>query len=92
MKRTILILAAAALMAMVMAATVSPALAAPGGNGNDYGWATGPTYGWGTDADGDGLKKYEDNCPNYFNPNQEYPYDYNGDGTKDSCVPPPPPG
>jgi hypothetical protein len=79
MKRIILVLSAAALMVMVMAATVAPALAAPG-----YGWGTGPTYGWGTDADKDGLKKYEDNCPNVYNPNQA---DSDGDGTGDACEP-----
>jgi len=84
MKRTILILTTAALMVMVMAATVSPALAAPGGNGWDYGWATGPTYGWGTDSDGDGVKKVEDNCPNTYNPDQSYP----SPGLADPCTPP----
>ena len=85
MKRTILILTTAALMVMVMAATVSPALAAPGGNGWDYGWATGPTYGWGTDSDGDGVKNGWDNCPDYKNPDQSYP---SPDNLDDPCAPP----
>ena len=63
MRRFILVLAVSALMAAMMVAMAAPALAKPGGNGWGYGWATGPTYGWGTDADGDGLKKYEDPCP-----------------------------
>ena len=84
MRRAFLVLAAAALMVMVMAATVAPALAAPGGNGNDYGWATGPTYGWGTDRDGDGVKNGWDNCPNVPNPGQA---DSDNNGTGDACEP-----
>ena len=54
MKRTILILVATALMVVLMATTVSPAF---GQN-----WWTG-CWGYGTDCDHDGLKRYEDNCP-----------------------------
>jgi hypothetical protein len=86
MRRFILVLAVSALMAAMMVAMAAPALAKPGGNGWGYGWATGPTYGWGTDADGDGLKKSEDNCPNDKNPGQE---DNDDDGIGNLCDPTP---
>ena len=35
-----------------------------------------------TDADDDGVRDSEDNCPNDYNPNQE---DFDGDGTGDAC-------
>jgi hypothetical protein len=84
MRRIISLVTVAALMAAMVVVTAAPALAKPGGNGWGYGYATGPTWGYGTDADGDGLKRYEDNCPNNHNTNQA---NRDGDGTGDACDP-----
>jgi hypothetical protein len=81
MRRTIVLLTVAALLVVVMAATVSPALATHNGK-EHYGWGTGPGYGWGSDVDGDGVKYGWDNCPTVANPAQT---DTDGDGVGDAC-------
>lgn len=42
-----------------------------------FAWALQPA-----DTDGDGVKDFEDNCPNVANPGEE---DSNGDGIRDAC-------
>jgi len=56
-----------------MATTVSPAFAQNWWSGN---------WGYGSDGDKDGLKRYEYNCPYDWNPQQE---DADQDGYGDAC-------
>ena len=61
MRRILLVLAVAAVMAAMMVVTAAPAFAAP--------WWSG-CWGWGSDCDGDGIKRVDDNCPYVANSDQ----------------------
>ena len=74
MRRIILTLAVAALVAAMMAMTAAPAFA-------QNNWWSG-YWGYGSDGDGDGVKRVDDNCIYASNPLQE---DADGDGYGDAC-------
>jgi hypothetical protein len=73
MRRTILMLTAAALMVVLVATTVSPAFA--------QNWWSG-YWGYGSDGDKDGFKRTDDNCPYDYNPDQT---DTDQDGYGNAC-------
>ena len=74
MRRIILTLAVAALVAAMMAMTAAPAFA-------QNNWWSG-YWGYGSDGDGDGFKRVNDNCIYVYNPDQT---NTDGDGYGDAC-------
>jgi hypothetical protein len=93
MKRFILVLAVAALMAATMVVMTAPAFAVKGGT--HFGGGGGGTGGDGgvarhnphkdTDTDGDGIPDSQDNCPTVTNSDQLDDNPPGGDGIGDAC-------
>ncbi len=76
MKRIVLLIVATMLVTTMMAMTAAPAFA-------EKNWWTG-SWGYGSDGDGDGVKRVNDNCIYVYNPDQT---DTDRDGYGNACDP-----